>query len=319
MASCRDRWTRIGLLPERHVTYRHPHPSDPGAAGSANAEPRRHHGNGPKIVALLLIKTFLALPVLLAGLLGGSLALRSGRSGRLAGHLGHANAFASGIILGTGLLHMLPDAHEILHEIYPSYPVAFLLAAAAFLLLLLVEHVLLGQRGHSHGELARHGQHELASEVAVHAADHRLASFVLLAGLSVHSILSGVALGAQNEASSTAAILVALILHKATEGFALGVSLTRNRVEPHLSWWLLLGFAAATPLGIAAGAVATQYLHADFALAFEGVFSAAAAGTFIYIASLDMIGEEFSHGDRPFAKWLSALVGLALAAALAWH
>ena len=108
-------------------------------------------------------------------------------------------------------------------------------------------------------------------------------------------------------------------MHKSTEGFALGVSLTRNRVEPELAWWLLFGFAAATPFGIAGGAVATRFLDSDWAALFEAVFSAAAAGTFIYIASLDMIGEEFSHGDRPFAKWLSAVTGLALAALLAWH
>lgn len=266
-----------------------------------------------------VIQTALGLPVMLAALLGGWLAVRSAQSSRLSGQLGHANAFASGIILGTGLLHMLPEAHEVLHDLHSGYPVAFLLAAAAFLFLLLVEHVLLGQRGHSHGDLARHGQHELGDELAVHAADHRLASFVLLAGLSVHSILSGVALGAQSNAGRTAAIFFALILHKSTEGFALGISLTRNRVESPLAWRLLLGFAAATPIGIGIGAIAAQAMEADVARVFEATFSAIAAGTFLYIASLDMIGEEFSHGDRPFAKWLSAVVGLTIAAALAGH
>jgi zinc transporter 1/2/3 len=268
-------------------------------------------------MGLEAIKSLLTAAVLLAGLAGGHLALRSARSAGATNRLGHANAFASGVILGVGLLHMLPDAHRSLGAIYPDYPVAFLLAALAFFTLLLVEHVLLQQRGHHHGELAPHGQHELADEVAVHASEHHLASYVLMAGLSVHSVVTGVALGAQTQLGNTLTIFAALLCHKSTEGFALGVSLARNHVNAALSSSLVLAFALATPLGMAIGAIASQLLEVRIAAMFEAVFSAVAGGTFIYIASLDMIGEEFSHGDRPLAKWLWATVGLALTAVLA--
>ncbi len=268
---------------------------------------------------LVHIKWGLGLAVFLAGLLGGRLALRSARSSALAKRLGHANAFASGIVLGIGLLHMLPHAHEALHETYPGYPLAFLLAGLAFLVLLLVEHVLLAQGGHHHGERAPHGQHEFADELAVHAGDHRLSSYVLMAGLSIHSVLAGIALGAQTDLERTLAIFVALVCHKSTEGFALGVSLARNHVRRSISSPLLLAFACATPAGIALGAIASRVLAANFALTFEAAFSAVAGGTFLYIASLDMIGEEFSHGDQPLAKWLAAAFGLTLAALLAGH
>lgn len=265
------------------------------------------------------IKGILVLVVFSAGFAGGLLALRSSGRPSFAARMGHANAFASGIILGTGLLHMLPEAHDTLHELYPEYPVAFLLAGLAFFLLLLVEHVLLGQSGHSHGDRTTHGQHEMADEVAVHATDHRLATYVLLAGLSIHSVLSGVALGAQTNLERALAVFAALVCHKATEGFALGVSLARNDVPGRVAMRLLFAFAIATPIGIAFGAIATRLLDEGVATAFEGGFSAIAGGTFIYVASLDMIGEEFSHGDQPFAKWLWALLGLALVAAFAGH
>jgi len=265
------------------------------------------------------IKGLLVLIVFFAGLGGGMLALRTAGLPGLSSRLGHANAFASGIILGTGLLHMLPEAHEVLHEIYPTYPVAFLLAGLAFFGLLLIEHVLLAHRGHRHGALTTHGQHELADEVAVHAADHHLATYALLAGLSIHSILSGIALGAQTNLDRALAVFAALVSHKATEGFALGISLARNNVARPIATRLLLAFAVATPVGIAFGVIATRVLDHRLAVLFEAFFSAVAAGTFIYIASLDMIGEEFSHGEQPFAKWLWALVGLMLAAGLAGH
>ncbi len=265
------------------------------------------------------VKWGLALAVFVAGMIGGQLALKSARFAALAKRLGHANAFASGIVLGIGLLHMLPHAHEVLHKTYPEYPVAFLFAGAAFFILLLVEHVLLAQGGHHHGARAPHGQYEFADEVAVHAGDHRLSSYVLMAGLSIHSILAGIALGAQTDIERTLAIFVALVCHKSTEGFALGVSLARNHVARSLSSPLLVAFACATPAGIALGAIASRVLEGDVALAFEAIFSAVAGGTFLYIASLDMIGEEFSHGDQPVAKWLAAAFGLTLAALLAGH
>lgn len=268
-------------------------------------------------MGLEAIKSILTAAVLLAGLAGGHLALRSARWNSMASRLGYANAFASGIILGVGLLHMLPDAHRSLHAFYPDYPVAFLLAALAFFFLLLVEHVLLQQRGHHHGKLAPHGQHELADEVAVHASEHQLASYVLMAGLSVHSVLTGIALGAQTELANTLTIFAALLCHKSTEGFALGVSLVRNHVTAALSASLVLAFALATPIGMAIGAIASHLLEARVAVTFEAFFSAVAGGTFLYIASLDMIGEEFSHGDRPLAKWSWAAVGLVLTAVLA--
>ncbi len=246
---------------------------------------------------------------------GGWIALRSARQSGLSG-LGKANAFASGIVLGTGLLHMLPESAATLGRAIPDYPVAFLLAGAAFLMLLLIEHVLLAQRGHHHGELAPHGQHELAGELAVHAVESQMSAYALLAALSVHSVLAGIALGAQSTLDGALAVLIAVLAHKTTEGFALGVSLARNRVPPTTAWPLLVGFSAAAPLGIGLGALATASASGIGEL-FEASFSAIAAGTFLYISSLDMIGEEFSHGDQPFAKWCLAVTGLAIAAALA--
>jgi len=240
---------------------------------------------------------------------GGWIALRSARHS--GSGLGKANAFASGIVLGTGLLHMLPESAATLGRAIPGYPVAFLLASAAFLVLLLIEHVLLGQRGHHHGELAPHGQHELA----VHAVESQVSAYALLAALSVHSVLAGIALGAQSTIDGAIAVLIAVLAHKTTEGFALGVSLVRNRVPAATAWPLLVGFSAAAPLGIGVGALAATSSGVGEIL--EASFSAIAAGTFLYISSLDMIGEEFSHGDEPFAKWCLALAGLAVAAALA--
>ena len=93
----------------------------------------------------LLIETklgFVAV-VLIAGLTGGAFALRSGTRLVDASRLGLGNAFAAGVFLSVGLVHMLPHAAEIWENLGWRYPMASMLGTAAFLLMLLIEHVFL--------------------------------------------------------------------------------------------------------------------------------------------------------------------------------
>ena len=85
------------------------------------------------------IKLVLLAAVLAAGALGGAIPLS--RRGAMSGGrlLGWGNAFAAGIFLGAGLIHMLPDASAAWDALGWPYPMAFLLAACGFVLMLLVE------------------------------------------------------------------------------------------------------------------------------------------------------------------------------------
>jgi zinc transporter ZupT len=266
-------------------------------------------------MALFDSKLFLAAAIFAAGWIPGLLPLRYA-AGTPATWLGYATAAAAGLILGTGLLHMLPEANESWTEIYPGFPVAFVLAAAAFLLLLLLEHVVLARRGHTHGEVV-HGQHELAAELGVHAREKHFSAYLLLAGLSIHSLLEGLALGAQRSAAPATALFVAVLAHKLTDGFALGVNLTRFHAAPTRARNLVTAFSLTTPLGIGVGAVASSALGGSHAAVFDATMTALAGGTFIYIAGLEIISEEFSHGTHAVANWCFASAGLAVTALLA--
>lgn len=252
-----------------------------------------------------------------AALLGGWLPLR--RSGAAASGLAFArgNALAAGILLGIGLVHMLPEADAMWRDIVPDYPVAFVLAAVAFLAILFVEHVLLPPHVHGVSEGIGHGRTELPDELGAHLRTQYLYAYALLIALSIHSVIAGAALGMQQETTSAFAIFVAIIAHKTTEGFALGVSLTRNRVGGSAALIFLGLFALATPAGILAGSLAADVLEIGSAQGLDACFLALAAGTFIYIASLDIITEEFTHGGDRGAKWCLAVLGLALSALLA--
>lgn len=268
-------------------------------------------------MTLLAAKLLLAAAVLAAGWFGGAVVLgrsERGRDGRL---LSWGNAFAAGVFLGTGLIHTLGEASGLWRELGWHYPMAFVLAAGSFCLILLFEHVLLSDEAHAmihaHTGVALeddgHGHHAHAPSEASPAA--------LVVALSAHSVLAGLALGAQRMMASTLIIAVAILAHKATASLALGITMAQRRTERSRARRYLLFFAVMTPIGILAGMAGSGLLRENVGLYFDATVSALAAGTFIYIASIDMLQDEFLRPGSRWAKWVSAVAGLTVTAVLA--
>lgn len=261
------------------------------------------------------LKLAFAAAVLAAGALGGAIPLSRRDDGQGARFLGLGNAFAAGIFLGAGLIHMLPDAGEAWRELGWQYPLGYLLAALAVLAMLLFEHVLLPESAH---EMV----HAPSGEPFAHAAEiggrgGGLTPYAVLTALSIHSFLAGLALGAQSAVADALVIFIAIVAHKSTAGFALGVSLVRNRMAATRAWRLLLLFALATPLGILVGAGLGDALADSAQLVFEATFLSLAAGTFIYVALLDILRDEFLGPGGLWAKWLLVAAGTAAMGVLA--
>jgi zinc transporter 1/2/3 len=266
---------------------------------------------------LLVSKLLYGAAIFAAAFVGGLLPLRTPDGNPSGRGFARGNALSAGILLGIGLVHMLPEADEKWRGIVPDYPVAFVVAAVAFLAILFVEHVLLPPHVHGMTEGIGHGRSELPDELGAHLQTQYLYAYALLIALSIHSLVAGAALGMQQEAAGAVAIFIGMVAHKLTEGFALGVSLTRNRVGRTAAIGFLALFAFATPAGIIAGALTSDVLDIASAHGLDACFVALAAGTFIYIASLDIITEEFTHGGDRGAKWCLAVLGLVLSALLA--
>jgi zinc transporter 1/2/3 len=268
-------------------------------------------------MTLLVSKLLFGVATFAAAFFGGWLPLRQAQTSVDPRSLQRGNALAAGILLGIGIVHLLPEADTAWRAIMPDYPAAFVLAAVAFLAILFVEHVLLPPHHHKAHEGIGHGRTELPDEFGAHVQTQYLYAYALLIALSIHSFVSGAALGMQHEAAKAFTIFVAIIAHKTTEGFALGVSMTRNNVHAPVALVFLILFASTTLVGIIAGVLVTDLFEAGAARGLEAGFLAFAAGTFIYIASLDIITEEFTHGGDRWTKWCLALFGLALTALLA--
>lgn len=260
------------------------------------------------------IKLALLLAILVAGFVGSALPLLRRGTAQNDRILGWGNALAAGIFLAAGLVHMLPDADQVWTRLGWDYPMAFVLAGFAFTFMLLVEHVVLPESAHQE-------VHAPSGERFAHTEEHRhdaLSAYTVLTALSIHSLLAGLALGAQPELAGVLVISLAIIAHKSAAGFALGVSLARSPLPPAQSWRLVALFASATPVGGLIGALLGEFLEGRWAATLEASFLSIAAGTFVYVATFDILRDEFPAPGGRFVKWLVFTAGVALMGLLAF-
>jgi zinc transporter 1/2/3 len=234
-----------------------------------------------KVVAIFIIVA--------AGLCGGLVPLRMGASARAEGLLPLGNAFAGGIFLGAGLIHMLSDAQEKFKSFADDieFPVALFVCGCGFLLVFFLERVLL--RGEDVGAMSE---------------GRPVYPFVLTLVLSVHSVIAGVSLGLETTLTSSFVIFIAIIAHKGSAAFALGISLRDAEIPSSRLVAIIAFFCCMTPLGIVLGTAFTSLLTSRMATGTEAIFDALAAGTFLYVGALDIVEEVFAKRERRWLKFI---------------
>ena len=246
-------------------------------------------------LSLPAIKFIAAASILAIALIGGAIPMAAARYQSSQRFFSLGNAFAGGLFLGVGFIHLLPEGIEQLGEVV-DYPLGALLAALGLGTLLLIDRVIFDGRHVPPDSDTAQGQ--------------SIYPLVLLLLLSIHSIITGLSLGLESHASTAIILALGIVLHKGSEAFALMVSTISANFAANRRNALLGVFAAMTPVGILAGMLSSSVLHGDAAALVEGSFNALAAGTFIYIAILDIIDEEFSKRDVRMARFvMSTLTG----------
>ena len=248
------------------------------------------------VTSLLAIKALAALAILVVGVAGGAIPLLATRHHASHRVLSLGNALAGGIFLGAGFLHLLPEASEALGDVM-EYPLAPLLAAVGVCVLLLIDRVLL--------ETIRPADTGPSEETR-----QPIYPVVLLVVLSVHSVIAGIALGLEADLAASVLVMIAILCHKGSAAFALVVSVLASGADTRRVWRILAIFVTMTPVGISIGTGASSLLGGQTATLIEGSFNALAAGTFVYVAILDVISAEMSRIDDRIAHFVrSAMIG----------
>ena len=171
---------------------------------------------------------------------------------------------ATGIFLGAGLLHMLPESNTLFHELGYHYPYAYVLTGVLFLLFLWLEH--------------------LGKELYHHNASHPAFAILAWAMLSIHSLILGAALGINNSNSLVIMLFLAIITHKWAESFAISVQLNKTSLGKIPRLFFFLSFSLMTPLGVWIGWYFGRTVESHTLI--DPILMAASAGTFLYLGTL---------------------------------
>ena len=227
-----------------------------------------------------------ALLIFLTSIIGGILPLyvREARKKDLI--LKRFVSLGAGMLLGMAILHMLPEASRQLPESYAAW---FLLG---FVILLVLERFIMVHA---------------CEEDSCHYHTIGITAFV---GLTVHGFIEGLALGSSMYVASLAPLVfVAIISHKIPSSFsltsilAMSQSLKRTQII-----WFLIGVSISIPFGM----FVAYFLLVQQTNAATAILIAVSAGTFLYIATCDLLPELHKEDSNRMAKLYYFFVGLLL-------
>ncbi|KAE8679714.1 Zinc transporter 3 [Hibiscus syriacus] len=228
-------------------------------------------------------------------------------------------AFAAGVILSTGFIHVLPDATEKLtchcldERPWRKFPFAGLVAMTFAIATLIVDVYATSHYTKSHlknqtpqvdgGDEEKTEEHDDGNFVHVHThvsselLRYRVISQVLELGIVVHSVIIGVSLGASKNPNTIKPLVGALSFHQFFEGMGLGGSISQAQFKLGGVAIMALFFSLTTPFGIAVGIIISKGYNdsSPKALIVEGVFNAASAGILIYTALVDLLAADFMN------------------------
>jgi zinc and cadmium transporter len=150
--------------------------------------------------------------------------------------------------------------------------------------------------------------HPCTEDDHCHNPDHHL-GLVAFFGLSIHSIISGLALGVgiagAADLSVVLALLAAILVHKVPETLALMALFHASRWSRKKMAVTLVAFSCMGPAGILAGA----FLDIQ-SPRLMGVAMAVSAGTFLYLASGDLLPHLHTKMKQKWVNFAAFLVGL---------
>ena len=141
------------------------------------------------------------------------------------------------------------------------------------------------------------------------AEDNPLIYLSLTVVLSVHTLIAGIAMGVCTDTECIYPIFIGVAAHIWVVALALGITLHRSKVSVKMHVLISIVWSSMLPIGIISGTILTVLLPPTALLAIQGFFVSLAAGTFIYVAIVDIILQEFQDQQYKYQKFFLLLFG----------
>ncbi len=249
---------------------------------------------------LVVFKFLAAILVCLAAVIAGFLPIRATSLQRRFFTLG--DAFASGIFLGAGAFHMLPEAISIFNkaQVENAYPISVLLCVTGIIFFIILERCVMFFH---------------KSNTQEHPP---IIAYLLALVLSIHSLVEGAALGINMIFTDALLIFIAIIAHKGSASFALSMTLRQSNVKPFSMGVIIIWFSLMTPLGIFITSALMPHLEDHSGRILEASFNAFAAGTFLYIGGIRLLHGQLKQIRENLGDLIALLSGLILMVGLSF-
>lgn len=191
---------------------------------------------------------------------------------------------SAGIILGVLFFDLLPAISNTTPHFYPA-------VLSGFVLLLVLERFVL---------IHPHETDELKG---------RRSGMTAYLGISLHSLLDGVALGSSAMMPQLApAVLFAILAHKVPDTFSLTSILTFFGYSRRSALLMLIFFSLLTPIGGFLALLVLQGIPPHDL----GIGVGIATGTFLFIATSDLLPHAHESHERRYRNLAVLLLGIAV-------
>jgi zinc and cadmium transporter len=284
------------------------HDGESHRAGSPHQAPDGSHWP-------LILAGVYCIAVVLASLVGGWLPLVVRLTHT---RLQVSMSLCGGLMLGIGLLHLLPHAVAVLGSL--DRAIWWMMAGLLTMFFLIRafhfhQHEPPAAHDHDHDSVHSHAHH--------HHSAGRLSWIGLVLGLGIHTLIDGMALAAsvQVEAAHGGVGLLgfgtflAILLHKPLDAVPISLLMQARQASSRLTHIVNGAFAAFCPAGVALFFLGFERFT-EYQSAIVGCALAFSAGVFLCLSLADLLPELEFHAHDRLKLSLALLVGVAVAYAI---
>lgn len=132
-------------------------------------------------------------------------------------------------------------------------------------------------------------------------------------GLGIHGAFEGVALGLQESAEALFSLLFGVMTHEVLCAVAFGINLAGHKIRFSIGFLTVVLFSLSIPLGMVGGIIVHRHqTNSASSILVRIVLEGLAAGTFVYVAFIDMLNNELATNKCRLAKVLCVCFGFLL-------